>query len=246
MSVINQKVVNVYQPHTLTSILSIHLIKNGYQQLKPLLDCFISIVGLLIASPVFLAIGIIIKLTSRGPVFYAQERVGKDGLLFEIIKFRTMRINAESQTGPVWARKEDTRTTAFGRFLRRTHLDELPQLINVIRGEMSIVGPRPERPFFVSEFKDNIPGYTKRLSVKPGIAGMAQYYHKYDETIPDVQKKLYYDLRYIKRMCWMLDLKVFLLTVMKSMLGRKERVPTKLQMTERPKRLELVLNSMCT
>jgi lipopolysaccharide/colanic/teichoic acid biosynthesis glycosyltransferase len=152
--------------------------------------------------------GIVIKLTSPGPVFYTQERVGKDDRLFKIIKFRTMCVNAESQDGPVWAKKDDKRITTFGKFLRRTHIDELPQLINVIKGDMSIVGPRPERPFFVSKFKDNIPGYAKRLSIKPGITGLAQCYHKYDETIRDVQKKLRYDILYIKRMCWSLDLRI--------------------------------------
>jgi lipopolysaccharide/colanic/teichoic acid biosynthesis glycosyltransferase len=119
----------------------------------------------------------------------------------------------------VWAKKNDSRITTFGKFLRKTHIDELPQLINVIKGDMSIVGPRPERPFFVSKFKDDIPGYTKRLSIKPGITGLAQCYHKYDETIRDVQNKLRYDILYIKRMCWSLDLKILLLTLRMSLFG---------------------------
>jgi lipopolysaccharide/colanic/teichoic acid biosynthesis glycosyltransferase len=184
----------------------ISFIKKLYRQLKPLLDRIVSIIGLLIVSPVFFMAGVIIKLTSPGPIFYTQERVGKNECLFNIIKFRTMCVNAESQDGPVWAKKDDKRITTFGKFLRRTHIDELPQLINVIKGDMSIVGPRPERPFFVSKFKDNIPGYAKRLTIKPGITGLAQCYHKYDETIRDVQKKLRYDILYIKRMCWSLDL----------------------------------------
>ncbi len=195
------------------------IIRSGYRLSKPLLDRITSTVGLLIVSPVIFVAGIVIKLTSPGPVFYTQERVGKDDRLFKIIKLRTMSVNAESQDGPVWAKKNDLRITTFGKFLRKTHIDELPQLINVIKGEMSIVGPRPERPFFVSKFKDNIPGYAKRLSIKPGITGLAQCCHKYDETIRDVQRKLRYDILYIKRMCWALDLKIFFLTLRVSLFG---------------------------
>jgi lipopolysaccharide/colanic/teichoic acid biosynthesis glycosyltransferase len=195
------------------------IIKSGYRLLKPLLDRIISIIGLIIVSPVIFAVGLIIKLTSPGPVFYTQERAGKNDRLFKIIKFRTMRIDAVSQGGPVWAKKNDSRITTFGKFLRKTHMDELPQLINVIKGDMSIVGPRPERPFFISKFKDDIPGYAKRLSIKPGITGLAQCYHKYDETIRDVHRKLRYDILYIKRMCWSLDLKIFLLTLRVSLFG---------------------------
>ncbi|MFQ5963256.1 MAG: sugar transferase [Candidatus Scalinduaceae bacterium] len=204
---------------TLISGFFIHFMRHGYSQLKPFSDFFVSIIGLLITSPLFLLIGIIIKLTSSGPIFYGQERVGKDGRIFEIIKFRTMCVNAESKTGPVWAGRNDTRITFFGKFLRKSHLDELPQFINVIRGEMSIVGPRPERPFYVKKFKENIPGYTKRLSIKPGITGLAQCYNRYDETIRDVQKKLHYDILYIKKMCWILDLKILLLTLRVSFFG---------------------------
>ncbi len=186
----------------------ISFIKKLYRLLKPLLDRIASTIGLLIVSPVIFVAGIVIKLTSPGPVFYTQERIGKNGRLFKIIKLRTMCVNAESQDGPVWSKKDDKRITTFGKFLRKTHIDELPQLINVIKGDMSIVGPRPERPFFVSKFKDNIPGYAERLSIKPGITGLAQCYHKYDETIRDVQKKLRYDILYIKRMCWSLDLRI--------------------------------------
>ncbi len=198
--------------------LFLRVIRKKYRQLKPLTDYCISFIGLLITSPVFFVVGIIIKITSRGPVFYTQERVGKDGRLFNIIKFRTMHVNAESQTGPVWAKRNDMRITHFGRFLRKTHMDELPQLINVIRGEMSIIGPRPERPFFVRKFKEEIPGYSKRLSVKPGITGLAQCYHRYDETIRDVRRKLKYDIIYINRMCWSLDSRILWRTLTVSLL----------------------------
>lgn len=203
---------NVLSPYRL-------FFKKGYVRTKSLLDSFVAIIALIITLPVFFIVGVMIKLTSSGPVFYTQERVGKDGRLFEIFKFRTMHIKAEYQGGPVWAKKNDRRVTTFGRFLRRTHIDELPQLINVIRGEMSIVGPRPERPFFVEKFIENIPRYNRRLSAKPGITGLAQCYHKYDETIRDVKNKLRYDLIYIEKMCWMLDLKIFFLTVKVSILG---------------------------
>jgi lipopolysaccharide/colanic/teichoic acid biosynthesis glycosyltransferase len=225
--------ITIRQPVSIVLIISailglfLRFIRNRYHQLRPLADYCVSLIGLLLVSPVFFVVGIIIKITSRGPVFYTQERVGKNGRLFNIIKFRTMCVNAESQDGPVWAKKNDKRITTFGRFLRKTHIDELPQLINVIRGEMSIIGPRPERPFFVRKFKDSIPGYSKRLAIKPGIAGLAQCCHKYDETIRDVQKKLRYDILYINRMCWMLDLRILWRTLRVSLLweeGKKHNV----------------------
>ncbi len=188
--------------------LLIRFLRRRYQQLRPIVDYGISFVGLFISLPVVCAIAIIIKITSRGPVFYTQERVGKDGCIFNIIKFRTMNVDAESQTGPVWSGKNDPRITMVGRVLRRIHMDELPQLINVLRGEMSIIGPRPERPYFVNRLKYEVPGYTMRLSVKPGITGLAQCRHKYDETVRDVHRKLHYDMLYIKKMCWLLDIKI--------------------------------------
>lgn len=225
MYLISQNDACFYRPFTFISNLFIRFMKVAYYLLRPLLDRITSIIGLIIVSPVIFAVGLIIKLTSPGPVFYTQERVGKNGRLFKIIKFRTMRVNAESQGGPVWAKKNDSRITTFGKFLRKTHIDELPQLINVIKGEMSMVGPRPERPFFVSKFEDNISDYTKRLSIKPGITGLAQCYYKYDETIRDVQNKLRYDILYMKRMCWSLDLKIFMLTLRVSLFGEMVKNP---------------------
>ncbi len=203
--------------------LLISFLRRRYRQLRPLVDYGISFIGLLIASPIFLVVGIIIKITSPGSMFYTQKRVGKKNCLFNMIKFRTMHVGAESQTGPVWANKNDTRITSFGKFLRKTHLDELPQLINVLKGEMSIIGPRPERPFFTDKFKAEIHGYTRRLFIKPGITGLAQCYYKYDETIQDVRKKLGYDILYIKRMCWMLDMKILWKTMNVSLLGVRTR-----------------------
>ena len=198
--------------------------RRGYIKARPLLEFLIAFIGLIFSLPVFFIIGILIKATSRGPVFYAQERVGKDGHIFEIIKFRTMNVDAESFFGPVWAEKNDVRITNLGRILRRTHIDELPQLFNVIRGEMSIIGPRPERPFFVNKLKKEIPGYEGRLATKPGITGLAQSCLRSDETIRDVQKKLRYDMLYIKRMSLTLDIKIILQTLRVSISGRNGRV----------------------
>jgi len=198
-----------------------------YLQFRPLMDYGISFIGLLIALPVLIVTGMAIKITSSGPVFYTQVRVGKDGRFFNIIKFRTMRADAESQTGPVWTKKNDSRITTIGRFLRETHIDELPQLINVLKGDMSIIGPRPERPHFVDMLNEEIHGYTRRLDVKPGITGLAQCYCKYDETISDVKRKLRYDVLYIKNKCWRLDMEIIWRTLNISLLGEKHQIPRK-------------------
>jgi exopolysaccharide biosynthesis polyprenyl glycosylphosphotransferase len=173
---------------------------------------FVTIIAVF-ALPVMCVVALLVKLTSKGPALYAQERVGKNGRPFMIYKFRSMKIDAEKESGPVWAQDDDPRLTCIGNFLRKSHLDELPQLINVIKGDMSLIGPRPERPFFVSKFKTEIDNYEKRLEVKPGITGLAQVRHKYDETIDDVKHKIRYDIMYIKKMCLMLDLKVLMWTV---------------------------------
>jgi lipopolysaccharide/colanic/teichoic acid biosynthesis glycosyltransferase len=189
------------------------VIRKRFILVKEVLDRLAAIAGLVIFLPVLAIIGLIIKFTSKGPVFYVQERVGKDGRPFGIIKLRTMVSDAEASTGPVWACANDPRITPFGRFLRKSHLDEVPQLINVIKGEMSIVGPRPERPLFVDKFKSQIPSYAERLRVKPGITGLAQVCHKYDETLKDVRRKVAYDLLYIQRMCLMVDVAIVFLTM---------------------------------
>lgn len=180
---------------------------------KDVVDRILAGVGLVVLMPLLAVICIFVKLTSRGPAFHRQERVGKNGRVFSILKVRTMVEHAERQTGPVWARDNDPRITVIGRVLRKTHLDEIPQLINVLMGDMSLVGPRPERPVFVEQFKKMIPGYEQRLLVKPGITGLAQVYHSYDSTIRDVRKKLAYDLLYIKKMCMMTDVIILFLTV---------------------------------
>lgn len=181
--------------------------------LKRIVDIVAVIVCSLFFAPAMLMVAVAVKATSQGPILYSQERVGKDGVIFTIYKFRTMRTDAEKESGPMWATENDPRLTPIGKFLRKSHLDELPQLINVLRGEMSLVGPRPERPYFVKKLSADIPYYAKRLCVKPGITGLAQVRHKYDETIADVKKKVRYDIMYMRKMCLMLDIKVLFWTI---------------------------------
>ena len=174
------------------------------------MDISILLVSFILCFPVWLLIWTLvplaIRLSDRGPVFYVQERVGKDGVIFRTIKFRTMVVDAERATGPVWANEGDCRVTKVGRILRRTHLDELPQVINIIRGDMSLVGPRPERPELTRQFCDQIPNFRSRLAVRPGIAGLAQARGTY-HTSP--RNKLRYDTIYMKNICPWLDAKLF-------------------------------------
>ena len=186
--------------------------KAGWLELKYSLDTLFAIVLLIISIPILAVCIVLVKLTSQGPVFFKQRRVGENGRLFEILKLRTMFVNAEADTGPVWAQENDPRVTRIGRFLRKTHLDEVPQLINVIRGDMSLVGPRPERPVFVNYFRKRFRQYEKRVSIRPGITGLAQVCYKYDETHEDVRKKLAYDLLYLRKMCMLLDMSIVFLT----------------------------------
>jgi len=179
---------------------------------KRFIDISVASVMLLLSLPVFLFTAVMIKFESPGPVFYRQERVGKNGKVFEIIKFRSMRDDAEKD-GPVWASTEDDRITKFGRFIRKVRIDELPQLINVIRGEMSFVGPRPERPVFVRELQKSIPFYTIRHVVKPGITGWAQICYPYGASQEDALRKLEYDLYYIKNLSLGLDLSTIFQTI---------------------------------
>ena len=179
---------------------------------KRSLDIAVSFCGVVLSVPVMALCAIAIKLDSRGPVFYKQTRVGVKGKFFNLIKFRTMYQDAEAETGPIWAGRRDPRITRVGRFLRAAHLDELPQFINVLGGEMSLVGPRPERPYFVKQLRKLIPHYDRRLCVKPGITGLAQIKRRYDESIGDVKKKVRYDVLYIRKMCPVLDFMVLAAT----------------------------------
>jgi sugar transferase (PEP-CTERM system associated) len=172
------------------------------------------------ALPVMLIVAILVKLSSPGPILLRQQRVGFNGTPFTIYKFRSMNANAEAKTGAIWAAKDDPRITPLGRWLRKLRLDELPQLFNVIRGEMSVVGPRPERPEFVAVLQERIPYYRQRHCVKPGITGWAQINHKYGDTIEDTMIKLEYDLYYIKHLAWSLDAYIIFHTAKTMLFGR--------------------------
>jgi lipopolysaccharide/colanic/teichoic acid biosynthesis glycosyltransferase len=191
----------------------------------------LALLALVSLLPVFVLLAVLIKLTSRGPVLYLQERVGLDrrlpgagtqnrrraydvgGQPFTIYKFRTMRVDAEQHSGAVWAQQQDPRVTPLGRVLRQYRLDELPQLWNVLRGEMNIVGPRPERPTIFAELRSHIAEYPLRQRTKPGITGLAQINHHYDRSIDDVRTKVSYDLEYIRRQSLREDLRIMLKTI---------------------------------
>jgi sugar transferase (PEP-CTERM system associated) len=176
--------------------------------------------GLVIAAPLMLITAIAVRLTSAGPILYRQVRVGIDGIPFTLYKFRSMRVDAEAGTGAVWAQKNDPRVTPIGGLIRKIRFDELPQLFNVLKGEMSIVGPRPERPEFVKTLSEKIPYYRQRHAVRPGITGWAQINYKYGDTIEDTIAKLEYDLYYIKNMSWSLDTYIIFHTVKAMLLFR--------------------------
>jgi exopolysaccharide biosynthesis polyprenyl glycosylphosphotransferase len=199
--------------------ISAQLMPPWEEVMKRVIDVSASALALVLGAPLWLIIALVIKGESRGPVLYKQERTGRDGVPFNIIKFRSMRVDAEKQ-GAQWAQKRDPRVTRVGYWLRRLHLDEFPQLWNVLRGHMSLVGPRPERPVFVEQLAKQIPLYRRRLKVRPGITGWAQVKHKYDESIDDVKKKVQYDLFYIENMSLRMDFKIMLSTVYHMLLGR--------------------------
>jgi Undecaprenyl-phosphate glucose phosphotransferase len=183
--------------------------------LKRAIDFTLSAAGLLVMSIPFAALAALVKFTSNGPVFYRQERMGLDGKAFDVYKFRSMYQGAEDETGPIWARDDDPRCTPVGRWMRRLDLDELPQLWNVVRGDMSIVGPRPERPYFVEQFKHRIPQYMLRHKVKAGITGWAQVNGWRGNT--SLEKRIEYDLYYIENWSVALDLKIMWLTVLRGL-----------------------------
>ena len=190
---------------------------------KRFFDLFWALFGLILSLPLFPILALLIKLDSPGPVFFLQARVGKRERLFNVIKFRTMRQDAEKHSGAVWAQKNDPRVTMLGGLLRKTRLDEIPQLINVLRGEMSFIGPRPERPEFVQELNKKIPYYAKRHFVKPGITGWAQVKYPYGASEEDALEKLRYDLYYIKNYSIWLDFTIVSETVKVVLFGRGGR-----------------------
>jgi exopolysaccharide biosynthesis polyprenyl glycosylphosphotransferase len=199
--------------------ISPQLMRPWEEAAKRILDVSVAALILLAGLPLWLLIGLAIRFESRGPAFYRQERVGKDGVRFKILKFRSMRHDAE-QSGPQWAHRKDPRVTRVGRVLRKLHLDEVPQMINVLEGDMSLVGPRPERPVFVQKLSSEIPLYPRRLRVRPGITGWAQVKHKYDESIDDVRKKVEYDLYYIENISLRMDFKILINTIAHMLLWR--------------------------
>lgn len=217
------------EPSTLFLFLSglsgiiVRFARRSFDKFKRFSDIALALVGLTVASPLLIFAAILIKINSHGPVIYRQKRVGQNGDIFLIYKLRTMRVNAEKFSGAVWAKENDPRITNVGKVLRKAHIDEIPQLFNVLRGDMSIIGPRPERPEIVTDLKTIIRDYEKRLQVKPGITGLAQVWHKYDETIEDVKKKIKLDLLYIRKMCLLTDLKILASTVVVVLSGRGAR-----------------------
>jgi len=187
---------------------------------KRMLDLALSIIGVLLGAPLMLLTAVAIKLDSRGPALYSQERVGENGRIFTVYKFRSMRTDAEQAGRPIWAIAKDDRITRVGRLIRKTRLDELPQLWNVMRGDMSFVGPRPERPFFVEQLAREIPFYMQRHAVKPGLTGWAQVKYQYGSSIEDAMEKLRYDLYYIKHLSISFDLTIVLDTVKVILFGK--------------------------
>jgi sugar transferase (PEP-CTERM system associated) len=183
----------------------------------------ISTIMLALFFPLMALVAVAIKLESKGPVFFDQERVGEFGTIFKIKKFRSMRNDAEKDTGPVWAEEDDPRITRVGRIIRRLRIDELPQLWNVLKGEMSFVGPRPERPFFVEKLKNTIPYYKERFTTKPGVTGWAQIKYPYGASEEDALEKLKYDLYYIKNRSVVMDFMVIFQTVKTVLLSRGSR-----------------------
>jgi len=200
------------------------------ERLSRALNLVVASVALVLAAPIMLLIALAIRLTSKGPILYSQIRVGVDrrwkstrtydrrgydhgGRLFTMYKFRSMRVDAEADGKAVWAQKRDPRTTPIGRFLRKTRLDELPQLYNVIRGDMNMVGPRPERPTIFAQLREDIPQYAMRQRVKPGITGWAQINQSYDSCMDDVKSKVRYDLEYVRSRSLGHDLRIMSMTL---------------------------------
>ena len=186
-------------------------------------DILLSSIMLFLLLPLLLFVVILIRLDSKGPVFFSQERVGQKRKLYKVHKFRSMQADAEKTSGPVWAQNQDDRVTRVGNFIRKWRIDEMPQLWNVLKGEMSFVGPRPERDFFVRQLEDVIPYYGERFTVKPGVTGWAQISYPYGASVEDAMEKLNYDLFYIKNMSTLMDLMIVVRTVKTVLFGEGAR-----------------------
>ena len=206
------------EPVTLVAVgggligLTAHLARRYFEIGKEVLDIVLGCIALVLALPVMGLCAVIILLCDGGPIVFTQIRVGKDGKYFRLYKLRTMYRNVESATGAVWAKQGDPRVIGACRWMRMSHMDELPQLINVIRGDMSLVGPRPERPEILEELEKVYPDIRKRLTVLPGITGLAQVTNGYDTTVEAVRDKLRSDLKYIEKRCWSMELKILAAT----------------------------------
>jgi len=190
------------------------------KKLKRISDVVISLIILVLTLPLNIFVALAIRLDSKGPVLFKQERIGMNNKNFKIYKFRSMFQDAEKNTGPVWSTKDDPRVTRVGKIMRKLRIDEIPQFFNVLKGEMSLVGPRPERSYFVEQLSQQIPYYKRRLKVRPGITGWAQVKHKYDESIEDVKVKLRYDLFYIENMSLRMDIKILARTILVVLFGK--------------------------
>ena len=215
------KITSAQETLTSPSYSTTFIFKHFYvSKVKGISDFIFAFVLLIIGLPLWFFIACVIKLDSKGPVFFKQVRLGKNNEKFTLIKFRTMIENAEIVTGPVWTDKKDTRITFVGKWLRRFYLDEVPQLFNVLKGEMSIVGPRPERPYFAEQLVKKYPSYLDRLLVKPGLTGWAQINQSYDMSIEDVGQKLKYDFYYIENLSFIFDLQIMIKTILVVLLGK--------------------------
>ncbi|MBI5197225.1 MAG: TIGR03013 family PEP-CTERM/XrtA system glycosyltransferase [Nitrospirae bacterium] len=197
--------------------------RRGMAFAKRFMDIMLAGLGLLLSSPILLVTALLIKLDSKGPVFFRQKRVGQDSRIFTLLKFRSMSLGAERESGPVWAKIQDSRTTRVGKWIRKTRIDEIPQMINVLRGEMSFVGPRPERPYFIARLRKQLPYYMLRHTVKPGITGWAQVRYPYGASVRDALEKLEYDLYYIKNMSFLFDITIVLETFKTVLFGKGAR-----------------------
>jgi len=195
----------------------------GTSAVKRSVDVIAAVAVLVLTAPLSLVVAALIKLEDGGPVFFGQKRVGRHGVVFRLLKFRSMRVNAEAETGPVWAQTNDPRVTRVGRWIRRLHIDEIPQVWNVLRGEMSCVGPRPERPELLDELQSAIPHYHHRHAVRPGITGWAQVNFPYTATIDDARRKIEYDLAYLRDFSVRMDLVIMLRTLRIILFGWRAR-----------------------
>jgi lipopolysaccharide/colanic/teichoic acid biosynthesis glycosyltransferase len=215
-----------------------------YLHTKDAFELGAAVVMLVLAAPVILLLAALVKLTSRGPAFYSQTRLGRNGRPYEIYKLRTMSDGAERMSGPLWSAPGDPRVTRLGRFLRRSHLDELPQLWNVLKGDMSLVGPRPERPEFVAPLRKAIPYYADRMLVRPGVTGLAQIQLPADTHEESVRRKVAYDLFYLQNLSLWLDVRILLLTAFYAA-GSQIRWPFRLLGMPSPQAIEGAYRDRC-